>query len=564
VTSSKIKKQKKTMSRDKIPRAYDLNFRREREFKRVRRDREDGFRQEYDMNFQPVMMTFKAFLQTQDDSITDEEALAKYGEYKLEFQRQQLNEFFVHHKDFEWFRWRYHPSDLKAKQEDTKKRLLKRLNAFNELVTDQFVADVRLESRNEEQLIQLMDKVVVLLEDKTLEEYETAENSEHLHKTTSIFLNNLSPKIKKSEIEEVAKKFPGFMRLALSEADVNNKFLRKCWISYDRTAKIREICYGVTNSKIKEHDLKPVVNKDLSKRIRAVDWPSAESKVVELSILKCQSLIKHLDKKSLLFDEIENKNPILASIPENCTEVTVLDKLVLFLRIVYSFDFYNQNEYLLEDEMPNRCGLLHVRPTPSEHEDDPKEVTNYINRIETKLDSFLEEKKEIENELLVKLGLRKEEDEIEKFVKANMQEVDSEKWLCTLSGKKFKAPEFVRKHIFNKWGEKVDEVKIESEFFNNYIKDEKRPRLPTAAPKPPPMKSPAKRPLEPIPVSKPHYDNHPRAAPPPYDIDDPPAKRSVKDRLGVGGVKVSYNARDPRDIVDYSDVVDFTATDVDF
>ena len=29
-------------------------------------------------------------------------------------------------------------------------------------------------------------------------------------------------------------------------------------------------------------------------------------------------------------------------------------------------------------------------------------------------------------------------------------------------------------------------------------------------------------------------------------------------------MKVSYNARDPRDIVDYSDVVDFTATDVDF
>ena len=44
------------------------------------------------------MLTFKAFLQTQDDSITDEESLEKYGEYKLEFQRQQLNEFFVVHK----------------------------------------------------------------------------------------------------------------------------------------------------------------------------------------------------------------------------------------------------------------------------------------------------------------------------------------------------------------------------------------------------------------------------------------------------------------------------------
>lgn len=552
------------MSRDKIPRAYDLNFRREREFKRMRRDRDDGFRQEYDMNFQPVMMTFKAFLQTQDDAITDEEALTKYGEYKLEFQRQQINEFFVHHKDFEWFKWRYHPSELKAKQEDTKNRLLRRLNAFNELVTDQFVDEVRLDSSNEDKLIHLMDKVVVMLEDKTLEEYEAAENSEHLHKTTSVFLNNLSPKIKKSEIEEVAKKFPGFLRLALSEPDVNNKFFRKCWISYDRTAKIREICYGITNSKIKEHDLKPVVNKDLSKRIRAVDWPSAEAKVVELCILKCQTLIKHLDKKSLLFNENENKNPILENIPGNCTDLTILDKLVLYLRIVHSYDFYNQNEYLLEDEMPNRCGLFHVRPAPAEHEDDPKEVTNYINRIETKFDFFLEEKKEIDNELLVKLGLRNEEDEIEKFIKANMQEVDSEKWLCTLSGKKFKAPEFVRKHIFNKWGEKVDEVKTESEFFNNYIKDEKRPRLPTAVSKPPPMKSPAKRPLEPVPVPKPRYENHSRPAPPPYDSEDPPAKKSVKDRLGVGGVKVSYNARDPRDIVDYSDVDHFTATDVDF
>ena len=34
----------------------------------------------------------------QDDSISDEEGIKKYGEYKLEFKRQQLNEFFVTHK----------------------------------------------------------------------------------------------------------------------------------------------------------------------------------------------------------------------------------------------------------------------------------------------------------------------------------------------------------------------------------------------------------------------------------------------------------------------------------
>lgn len=49
------------------------------------------------------MMTFKAFLGTQEDTITDEEAIKRYNEYKLEFRRQQLNEFFVAHKDEEWW-----------------------------------------------------------------------------------------------------------------------------------------------------------------------------------------------------------------------------------------------------------------------------------------------------------------------------------------------------------------------------------------------------------------------------------------------------------------------------
>ena len=44
---------------------------------------------------------------------------------------------------------------------------------------------------------------------------------------------------------------------------------------------------------------------------------------------------------------------------------------------------------------------------------------------------------------------------------ANTQELAKDKWLCPLSGKKFKGPEFVRKHIFNKQADKVEEVKKE-------------------------------------------------------------------------------------------------------
>lgn len=55
-----------------------------------------------DIQTQPAMMTLKQFLATQDDSISDSDAIDKYNDYKLEFKRQQLNEFFVAHKDEEW------------------------------------------------------------------------------------------------------------------------------------------------------------------------------------------------------------------------------------------------------------------------------------------------------------------------------------------------------------------------------------------------------------------------------------------------------------------------------
>ena len=51
--------------------------------------------------------------------------------------------------------------------------------------------------------------------------------------------------------------------------------------------------------------------------------------------------------------------------------------------------------------------------------------------------------------------------ETEKFVEANTQELAKDKWLCPLSGKKFRGPDFVRKHIFNKHMDKVEAVRME-------------------------------------------------------------------------------------------------------
>lgn len=158
--------------------------------------------------------------------------------------------------------------------------------------------------------------------------------------------------------------------------------------------------------------------------------------------------------------------------------LSVLDKLVLYLRIVHSVDFYNHCEYPYEDEMPNRCGIVHARMPVPTTKVTGQEVQDYIKNFEGKMEPFLQKGAPVAEEELKRLGCKDPEQEVEKFITANSQELAKDKWLCPLSGKKFKGKDFIRKHILNKHAEKVDEVRKEVDYFNNYLKDGKRPQLP--------------------------------------------------------------------------------------
>ena len=35
--------------------------------------------------------------------------------------------------------------------------------------------------------------------------------------------------------------------------------------------------------------------------------------------------------------------------------------MILYLRIVHSYDYYTAVEYPNEDQMPHRCGMMHAR-----------------------------------------------------------------------------------------------------------------------------------------------------------------------------------------------------------
>ncbi|XP_022920645.1 serrate RNA effector molecule homolog isoform X2 [Onthophagus taurus] len=656
---------------------------------------------------QPPMMSFKAFLATQDDNISDSEAIEKYNDYKLEFQRQQLNEFFVAHKDDEWFRLKYHPEDSVKRKEEQMAALKKRVTVFMDLLNSEKLSTISIDYSRTNDLLKVLDTVVVKLEGGTDEdlaileqeyselekkeqkpeeipekkeevqpgkedgEIESAENnkveliddndgeikengdekeqenkdeekmevveSEHvdeekgkvdegekefvekdeeenppeetpkpaepeqqeekkekrrkrsysgssssessssssdsedekvekpkeksiekeevikekeeeeeepkievvpddpkpekprsLHKTTSIFLRNLAPTITRQEVEAMCSRYDGFLRVALADPQPDRRWLRRGWVTFKRDANIKEICWNLNNIRLRDCELGAIVNRDLSRRIRPINGITAHKQVVRSDIRISARVALHLDNKvGLWLDDDEKKeknqpsfglvsnNPVLHNITDYLIEeasaeeeellglepsadnqdststvdrddtlISVLDRIIMYLRVVHSVDYYNHCEYPNEDEMPNRCGILHARGPPPTAKTD---ITQFIGLpIETKMAPFLPEKQCKEDNKndtkLISLSMKDVDTEIDKFVQANTRELAKDKWLCPLSGKKFKGPDYVRKHIFNKHAEKIDEVRKEVEFFNNYLQDAKRPMLaePTA------------------------------------------------------------------------------------
>ncbi|KAK6035611.1 Arsenite-resistance protein 2 [Cooperia oncophora] len=83
--------------------------------------------------------------------------------------------------------------------------------------------------------------------------------------------------------------------------------------------------------------------------------------------------------------------------------------------------------------------------------------------------------------------------EVEAFIQANTVELAQDKWLCPLSGKKFKGPDFIRKHLTSKHDEKLREVREEAIFYNNYLADPNRPANVEVKPSPAPPREEERR-----------------------------------------------------------------------
>jgi hypothetical protein len=615
---------------------------------------------------QPPFFSFKQFLQQQDDSISDEEAIRRYNEYKVDFKKTQINNFFLEHKEEEWFKSRYHPDENYKRRREQNQFVLNRCEAFMELMNAGWLNDVGCEYEKQKDLIRFLDAFVIKLEGgsdedikKLLDGIETqskedqskedsnnknededgeskqngdskkrkkssadggdgdsgsdesgaytddsdneakkssnrkessksqSNNIRQLHKTSSIFMRNLAPSVTKQDLENLCKSYEGFKRVALSDPAPERGFFRRGWITFDSNIDVKKICWSLQNIKLKECNPGAIVNRELTSRIRPItNLVSHHKTVVKNNIKIAMKIVQNMDKKWNLWqdssvssedasaneetnqdkinqNEDENnkkseentsatttsesdtakleeeafgklkpnaplfishkfngQNPLLENITdylvdeinaeeeellgdnvnENANKTPskpnsfdieidknynrVLDRLVLYLRMVHSVDYYNSIEYQQEDLMPNRCGIMFVRPAlpvnaaSASLKINNDDINTYIQQFESKMKPYSEYKDKIESELARKLGIKDIKEEIEKFIKVNTQELAPDRWLCPLSGKRFKGPEFIRKHLFYKHMEKIIEVKKDVEYFNNYVFDPKRPQLP--------------------------------------------------------------------------------------
>lgn len=110
-----------------------------------------------DLSLYRVCVHVQEFLLNMEDSVDETESVKRYNQYKLDFRRQQLQDFFLQHKNQEWFRSKYHPDDITAKRAESLAALKTRLGVFLFLLDSNWMDNVSLDMEHAPAIIKLLD-----------------------------------------------------------------------------------------------------------------------------------------------------------------------------------------------------------------------------------------------------------------------------------------------------------------------------------------------------------------------------------------------------------------------
>merc|ERR1719431_1980404 len=121
-----------------------------------------------------------------------------------------------------------------------------------------------------------------------------------LHKTSSIFLRNLAPTITRVEVEAMCRRYDGFLRSAIADPAPDRRWFRRGWVTFERQVKIKDICFNLNNIRLRDCELGPIVNRDLTRRIRTVAGLTADKRVVRNDIKLAAKIITNLEGKRVV------------------------------------------------------------------------------------------------------------------------------------------------------------------------------------------------------------------------------------------------------------------------
>jgi uncharacterized C2H2 Zn-finger protein len=172
---------------------------------------------------------------------------------------------------------------------------------------------------------------------------------------------------------------------------------------------------------------------------------------------------------------------ILNNLPYTVDESTrYLDKLLWYLRIVHSFDYYNFSLYRYEDELTLRMGVIHVRDTHATHESyDADAIDRYLKKIDSEFEQFGQSQSQKyvtkdEERYNYKSYGKVITDELtsysHKIQKPRSTETD-EVYKCRHCPKVFQKLSDIGRHFVSKHRWAIDTIELETDFFNAYLFD---------------------------------------------------------------------------------------------
>lgn len=100
----------------------------------------------------------------------------------------------------------------------------------------------------------------------------------------------------------VCKRYPGYMRVGLSEPAPERRYSRRGWVTFTHDTNIKDVCWNLSNIRVKEMELSPQANREVNNRVRPINGISCSPMAMQLDINFAIKLVKRLDLKVRLYE----------------------------------------------------------------------------------------------------------------------------------------------------------------------------------------------------------------------------------------------------------------------